>query len=176
MLARTFKQLLTSTLAALALCACSASASASTKILNVELEGIADGDTIYVRDTNEQASYRVRFAMIDAPEKKQAYGMQSKQSLTQLLRGSGKIKLEVFSTDRYGRYVAMVFDERGRNINLLQVKSGAAWVYTQYAKGKAFAPYYNDFIQAQKEARSSKRGLWADENPLEPWKYRRGNR
>ena len=42
--------------------ALSFTALAAPKPVRVHLEGIADGDTIYVRNVDERASYRVRLA------------------------------------------------------------------------------------------------------------------
>ena len=42
--------------------------------------GVADGDTITVLDT-DKVQHKIRLAGIDAPEKKQAFGNRSKESL-----------------------------------------------------------------------------------------------
>ena len=42
--------------------------------------GVADGDTITVLD-QQKNTYKIRLQGIDAPEKKQAFGEKSKQSL-----------------------------------------------------------------------------------------------
>ncbi|MDU4254419.1 thermonuclease family protein [Pseudomonas sp.] len=146
---------------------------AADQVLRVHLEGIGDGDTIYVRNTEQQATYRVRFAMIDAPEKTQDYGMQAKQALQQLLRGSGVLTLHVHGTDRYGRLIAIVEDERQRNINLLMVNQGAAWVYSQYAKRPEYSDYYGPLSAAEKNARMQRLGLWANPDAIAPWQFRR---
>lgn len=148
-------------------------ASAAPTTVRVHLEGIADGDTIYVRDTETLTSYRVRFAMIDTPESKQEYGIESKAALQQLLRGAGVITLHVESTDRYGRLIAIVEDERKRNINLEMVNQGAAWVYTQYAKRGGFAHLYSTFSNAERQAKMRQIGLWRNPSPMEPWRFRR---
>jgi hypothetical protein len=44
---------------------------------------IADGDTLTVH-CNKHEQIKIRLAEIDAPEKKQPFGMRSKQSLSQL--------------------------------------------------------------------------------------------
>lgn len=159
--------------AALFLVITSFAASAGPTTARVHLEGIADGDTIYVRDTETRTSYRVRLAMIDAPESRQEYGIESKAALQQLLRGAGVITLHVESTDRYGRLIAIVEDERKRNINLEMVNQGAAWVYTQYAKRGSFANLYSTFSNAERQAQMRQIGLWRNPSPMEPWRFRR---
>lgn len=44
---------------------------------------ITDGDTIKVIDQNQRL-YKVKLASIDAPERKQPYGLKSKQALANL--------------------------------------------------------------------------------------------
>jgi endonuclease YncB( thermonuclease family) len=69
---------------------------------------IADGDTITVRRGAEKM--RVRFACIDAPEKAQPLGQQSKANLQRLIsQAGGRVVLSVTDTDQYGRRVAEVF-------------------------------------------------------------------
>lgn len=160
-------------LIAAALTALSLASLAAPKPVRVHLEGIADGDTIYVRNPEERASYRVRMAMIDAPEKNQDYGPQAKQVLQQLLRGAGALTLQVYGSDRYGRLIAVVEDERKRNINLLMVNQGAAWVYSQYARRPEFARHYDAMTTAETNARRQRLGLWANPDAVEPWRYRR---
>lgn len=138
------------------------------------VEAVLDGDTIAVRSDDGRTSYRVRLAMIDAPEKQQDYGMSSKASLAQLLRGSANISIQSFGHDAYGRMIGIVFDERQRNVNLLQLENGAAWLYSLYAEKPAFAGYAQSFKAAEQRARMQKIGLWSNPSPTPPWKFRRG--
>lgn len=138
------------------------------------LEGVADGDTIYVRQMDNRVSYRVRFAMVDAPEKNQSFGQEAKSALIQMLQGQKTVTITSFGHDRYGRIIGIVSDANGRNLNLEMVRSGYAWVYSRYAGKPAFASYLNAFENAQNSAQLNRTGLWRDSNPLEPWKFRRG--
>ncbi|MBI4684895.1 MAG: thermonuclease family protein [Nitrospirae bacterium] len=52
------------------------------------------------------------------------------------------------------------------------VKRGFAWAYRQYLK----RPYASEFIDAESEARTNKRGLWQQTNPQPPWEYRASTR
>jgi endonuclease YncB( thermonuclease family) len=45
---------------------------------------VADGDTVTVLD-DSHTRHKIRLTGIDAPEKKQAFGMRSKQSLSDLV-------------------------------------------------------------------------------------------
>lgn len=149
------------------------SLSGAAERLSVRFEGIADGDTIYVQSADGRVSYRVRLAAIDAPEKKQAYGAQAKGALTQLLRGADRLDLDVHDTDRYGRLIAVIHDGRGRNVNLALVAQGAAWVYHQYARQPSYRQLYPALVNAERTAKVQRLGLWRDDNPVEPWRFRR---
>ena len=63
--------------------------------------GISDGDTITVLISGHH-QIKVRLAEIDAPEKSQAYGQRSKQSLSDLAFGK-QVRVEQQDRDRYGR-------------------------------------------------------------------------
>ena len=48
---------------------------------------ITDGDTLYVLDANYK-EHKIRLAGIDAPERKQAYGLASRKHLGELVAGN----------------------------------------------------------------------------------------
>src|SRR5262245_65632937 len=50
------------------------------------------------------------------------------------------------------------------------VKAGMAWWYRPYA------PNDPTLAQLEAEARTAKRGLWADAQPVPPWQWRKGQR
>ena len=149
------------------------SALGQVEIKQYQIEGVIDGDTLHVRDPSVRASYRVRLAMIDAPEKAQTYGIESKSALQQLLRGQATVTLHVYDEDRYNRLIAVVVDERGRNINLELVNQGAAWVYDRYARARTYSDLYPAFVNAQNTARARQLGLWRSSPPTPPWEFRR---
>jgi micrococcal nuclease len=49
------------------------------------------------------------------------------------------------------------------------VREGWAWAYREYLRG----PYVSEFINAEREAREKRLGLWRDANPTPPWEYRK---
>lgn len=124
--------------------------------------GVTDGDTIKVLHGREQL--KVRLGNIDAPEKRQPFGAQSKQSLAALCFGRNA-ELKIQNTDRYGRLVALVSCD-GVDVNRAQVERGMAWVYPQYNKDRMLP-----FIEAQ--ARAARRGLWREGDAMPPWQFRR---
>lgn len=124
--------------------------------------GIADGDTLTL--LVDRKPLKIRLSSIDAPEKKQAFGQRSKESLSDLCWGKDAT-YQTQTVDRYGRTVARVTCG-GVDANRVQVERGMAWVYVQYNKDSALPA-------VQIAARSSRKGLWADAAPTPPWEFRR---
>ena len=136
-----------------------------TAILICLVIGIADGDTLTTRceTPTRMKNVKVRLAEIDAPEKGQAFGNRSKQHLSDLcFRKPAKVRPQ--TKDRYGRTVARVTCS-GVDSNAEQVRAGMAWVFDKYVIGRAL-------YAVQDEARTARRGLWADAMPVAPWEWR----
>lgn len=131
--------------------------------------GVLDGDTIDVLDA-ARVSHRIRLAGIDAPEKSQAYGHRSKQSLSDLIFGK-EVSVEVHKRDRYEREIGRVMLD-GEDVNLEQIRRGMAWFYRQYER-ELSPEDQAAYDAAEVMARSKKVGLWADQAPLSPWMFRR---
>lgn len=70
------------------------------------MAGVADGDTLTVLDANHQ-QHKIRLSGIDAPEKAQAFGERSKQSLAAQAFNKNE-KVEWNKQDRYGRIVGKI--------------------------------------------------------------------
>ena len=67
---------------------------------------ISDGDTITVLD-HYKVQHRVRLTGIDAPERKQAFGSRSRQSLSKLVFNK-TVTVKTNKRDRYGRVLGKV--------------------------------------------------------------------
>ncbi len=133
------------------------------KVINV-----ADGDTITVLD-DTHTQHKIRLTGIDAPEKRQAFGNVSKQSLAEQVAGQS-VAVEWVKVDKYGRKVGKVLVD-GLDCNLEQVKRGLAWHYKQYQREQS----PNDRRQyeaAEDAAKAGRRGLWRDTDPVPPWEFR----
>jgi micrococcal nuclease len=129
---------------------------------NLSIKKIIDGDTVHVFHQDE--TYKVRLIEIDAPERNQPYGKDSTDYL-KLLLNEGKVDVEIFGTDRYGRKLGRLYC-KGSDINREMVTAGYAWVYDDYVTDRSF--YEN-----QSEARELKKGLWKDSNSIPPWEWRK---
>jgi endonuclease YncB( thermonuclease family) len=123
---------------------------------------VADGDTLTVLVNHNQI--KVRLVEIDAPERKQAFGSRSRQSLSDLC-GSKTATVEWTEKDRYGRVLGRVTCA-GVDANAEQVRRGMAWVFDRYVKDRTL-------YALQGEAKAARRGLWAEKSPVPPWEWRR---
>jgi endonuclease YncB( thermonuclease family) len=133
---------------------------------------IADGDTVTVLDATN-AQHRIRLQGIDAPESHQAFGTQSKKSLSEMIFDR-EVTVEYDKTDQYGRLVGKIVLD-GKDINLAQVKAGMAWHYKEYQREQT--PTDRElYARAEDEARNARRGLWVDADPVEPSAFRRGQK
>jgi len=131
---------------------------------------VADGDTLTVL-TQQGDRQRIRLYGIDCPESNQAGG----EAATAFARSHAlfaEVELNVMDTDRYGRTVAMVTLPDGSNLNEELVRHGHAWVYDTYCR----QPICAQWRTLEKEARTNKKGLWADKNPIPPWDWRKNRR
>jgi endonuclease YncB( thermonuclease family) len=133
------------------------------KVINV-----ADGDTITVLD-DTHTQHKIRLTGIDAPEKRQAFGNVSKQSLDEQVAGQS-VAVEWVKVDKYGRKLGKVL-LAGLDCNLVQVKRGLAWHYKQYQREQSPTDQQS-YAVAEIEARAAKLGLWRDADPVPPWEFR----
>ena len=128
---------------------------------------VADGDSIMVLVPGNK-KVKIRLHRLDWLEGGQAFGKSAKQFTYSQCYGK-TIQYRDVVTDRYGRTVATVYLEDGRELNLEIIKAGSAWHYRRYSKRQ-------DYADAEKEARNAGIGLWADKNLTPPWKWRRERR
>ena len=135
-----------------------------------EVIGVADGDTVTVLMDNK-IQHKIRLAEIDTPEKAQPYGQKAKQALSDYVFRQ-RVKVEVETTDRYGRIVGWLVRLKDElNVNQQMVREGHAWVYTHYSRSRVLRAY-------EKDAEKNKRGLWAlqPDQRVPPWEWRRMNK
>ena len=126
----------------------------------VKVDRVVDGDTIVLMDKT-----RVRLHGIDTPERDQPYGKQATRALDALIKT--KVFVEEKDTDRYGRLVGVLYTADGLNVNLEMVCSGHAWWYERYAK------FDSDLEDCQESAQGARLGLWANDNAVAPWGWRK---
>ncbi|MGN6582026.1 MAG: thermonuclease family protein [Bordetella sp.] len=139
------------------------------KVVNV-----ADGDTVTLL-TGDGKQHRIRLDSIDAPEKThgpdepgQLYAEQSRRNLALLAAGKHLIA-RCYERDRYQREVCALMLDDGSSVNRAQVESGYAWAYTA-----RHGAYLRDGAMPglQRRAKQAGLGLWAQQGPTAPWKWR----
>jgi micrococcal nuclease len=160
------------------ICACLSSLPADAfrgTVLTGKVMHVKDGDTVVISPVEGGSFFTCRLYGIDAPETNrprfgqpgQRYGEEASRELKKLILGE---TVEVTTTGQktYKREVCLIRKD-GVDINLEMVRMGYAWAYRQYLR----RPYASDYIEAEKEARAKRLGLWADPNPTPPWEFRR---
>jgi len=147
----------------------------SIKIFQVS--DIVDGDTYKILIQNQE--FKVRLLGIDTPESSNnpktrrdsqrggqdvqeiiALGKLATEFVHNYLNEGDCIRLEldVEHFDRYDRILAYVYLIDGRMMNEILVREG-------YAQTMTYSPnvkYQELFLEANRDARENKRGLWAD--------------
>ncbi len=127
--------------------------------------GTIDGDSLKIFRPG-LGEVETRLYGIDAPEFNQAFGRAAKKHLAALLLRQ-QVEVETLDQDRYGRPVVIIF-KNGLNANEKIVRDGYAWVYKQYCK----EPFCKDWLMLESNAREKKLGLWQQDQPVPPWKFR----
>lgn len=134
--------------------------------------GISDGDTVTVL-TEEHRQVKIRIAGIDAPEKRQAFGQAAKDAMSDCAFGK-QAGVEWKRLDRYGRTIGKLTVD-GVDCGLRQIELGLAWHYKAYEREQAAADR-SAYAEAENAARSARRGLWSDAQPIPPWEFRHAKR
>jgi len=138
-----------------------------------QVKRVTDGDTITLDNGD-----KIRFCGIDAPEKAQPLGAESKANLQKLIDAAGGTVLVMEGErDRYGRIVGEVFtkvsgSEEEKYLNGEQVRSGLAYHYKQYSNSCV----NRDVIETSEErAKAEKKGVWSG-SYQKPWDFRKVQR
>ncbi len=142
---------------------------AGSQVLPYKISGkviaIKDGDTIEILFDGKPL--KIRFAHIDCPElkKNQPFGKAAKQFTSTMCFGQMVTIENNNKFDRYRRLIGIVINEKGQNVNKELLIAGLAWHFKKYSADQTYAALEN-------EARAKQVGLWADKNPIPPWKWR----
>lgn len=128
---------------------------------------IIDGDTYDVLLYGNK-TVRVRMEGIDAPEKGMPFYQKSKKYLSDLCFGK-QIKIKITGVDNYERILAYSFLEDGKELSQEMIKAGLAWHFKKYNSD-------SELSELEREAKTLRKGLWIDENPMSPWENRKLHR
>lgn len=136
--------------------------SAAAQACTGRVVGVTDGDTVKVLCDGIET--KVRLDQIDAPERNQAFGAKSKETLSDLVFNK-MVRLEVSGTDKYNRTLATIW-VGDVDTNHEMVRMGFAWAYRKYLRDDAL-------IAVESEAKTARRGLWSDPHAMPPWEFRK---
>ena len=131
---------------------------------------VTDGDTLVVNKGTTEVD--LRLYGIDCPESDQPYGVRATR-FTKMMARFEKVEVEPQDRDQYGRVVALVYiDGDGECLNEELIRAGHAWVYERYCHIRDC----NSWQRLERRARQTEKGLWAGDNPIQPWDWRHGER
>lgn len=123
----------------------------------VEVVNVYDGDSLDVLGSNGK-KIKLRLYGIDAPEKGQNFSQSAKVFLEDTVKDK-LYSLDVRYKDKYGRYVAVLFDENGIALQEDLIRNGFAWVYPQFCEDIILCVGWQ---HVQEEAVNSRQGLWQE--------------
>ncbi len=138
-----------------------------------KVESVTDGDTVKIRPVDGGKPYRCRLYGIDTPETGnpdrpgQQYGGEAKEALEKLI-GDKIVKIRLTGEKTHRREVCIVY-LNGADINLEMIKLGNAWAYRKFLKSE----HSMDYIAAETAAKRKRLGLWRQDNPIRPDKFKR---
>ena len=144
---------------------------AATSSFEARVTQVVDGDTLWVRPVAPDAAGRtsgsgvkVRLHGLDAPERCQAWGAESRSALASRL-GAGPVRVEGLGRDDHGRLLARVW-HLDEDVGAWLVERGHAW---SDGRGHSGGPY----AARQRRAREARAGLFAHAAPVRPREFRR---
>ena len=119
------------------------------------------GDTVFIVENRKLA--RVRLVGIGCPDLDQPFGNKAKQFTADFCMKK-HVELIGTTTDSQGFRLADAVI-KGESLCEALLSAGLAWHDTRTNNDPELA-------KLQAEAKAAKRGLWADDDPVPPWKWR----
>ncbi|MBF0318006.1 MAG: thermonuclease family protein [Nitrospirae bacterium] len=133
---------------------------------------VKDGDTVVLSPGLGRQPYTCRLYGIDSPETAksnapgQPYGMEATRKLEQLVLNK-EVEVTLTGDKTYNREVCLLRLDN-QDINLRMIELGYAWAYKNYLT----PPYTEGYLNAQRQARAARTGLWQEAKPEPPWEFR----
>lgn len=135
-----------------------------SKLEERQIVRVSDGDTVVVNENGKNLT--VRLIGLNTPETVdprrpvECFGKEASNRAKQLLTGK-TVYLEIDpsqdTVDAFGRALRFLWYDNGKLFNMQMIAEGYAYEYTYERAYK----YQAEFRQAQKDAESQDRGLWA---------------
>ena len=127
---------------------------------------VHSGDVITIVNLNRPV--RVRLLGVDAPEMDQAFGDVAKKHLAYLVSDKSVLVEYAGIAGDHSLNGRVLLD--GADIGAQMIRDGAAWVDPS-TRHRLSATDREVYQQSEDAARSERRGLWQQENPLAPWEF-----
>jgi endonuclease YncB( thermonuclease family) len=130
---------------------------------------IINGDIMtLVADDNRTLTFRL-FA-VDCPEPGQPYAEEAKELVRVLVLDDPRLITVLEEVrDHDGQALAVVVLADGTTLNDRLLSEGLAW-FDPRSCGRS--PFCEGMMELERQARTNRRGLWDDDNPVPPWQAR----
>jgi micrococcal nuclease len=123
---------------------------------------VHEGDRLTIRHKGRNETIYLKD--IDCPDLKQPYGKEAKHA-TAAYVANREVVVRGLTRNKQGRVSAEVLLHDGRNVGRELLKEGLAWWQQSTS--------HNAGLQVIEQlAKASGKGLWADSNPVPPWKWK----
>ena len=130
-----------------------------------------DGDTSWVKPLFGR-KFKVRYAVIDANESRQAGGKEATQYLNRILPIGSRVSIVPTSKHKsYDRDMIGTVYHNFKNINLAMLKAGYAVIDPRYLT----ADIQEQYTKAQNRAKAHRLGRWGHPSQYAemPWQFRK---
>ena len=98
--------------------------------------GVKDGDTVEV--LYNEVPIVIRLEHIDCPEKKQPFGNKAKQFTSDFIFQQDARIVSQGKKDRWGRLIAVIYNEDGENLNKAIVENGYGMHFKKYSSDMSY--------------------------------------
>ena len=123
---------------------------------------VHEGDRLTIHHQGRKDMVYLR--NVDCPGLKQPYGIQARNAAAAYI-AHREVVVRDLKRDRQGRMIADIQLTDGRRIAHELVKEGLAWVQPDGFADQALK-------DMEELARAAGKGLWAEPNPVPPWKWK----
>jgi endonuclease YncB( thermonuclease family) len=135
--------------------------------LQCKVVEVSSGDTLSV--INGSGPMKVRLKAVDAPEMDQPWGDTARQHLADLALGKVvMVKLNGLSAEK--SIIGVVYLGQ-TDIGQQMIRDGVAW-YDKSGDNGLSELERRLYLESEQAARSERRGIWQDDQPLPPWEFR----
>ena len=151
-------------------CICAFSSyAASSGVLSAKIVAYGSGSAFAVLDKSEKLK-RIKLSGVDSPGRKQPFAAQAKHLAAEWL-GTSAFEIVIDKTDQDGRIHGRALVD-GHDIGFELIKAGLAWCDPADI-GEIPPEVREKYRQECILAKTERRGLWQDQNPVPPWEDRK---